>query len=263
MHRKITVFKKIKLLFIGIVKKFLNRKERWFNLVFKNLKLQSYDVAVGFRQSPICFYLATRKVCAKKKIGFWHGDIDYMGDVSGWTYFFNELDSLACVSNAVGEGVANKYPDIKEKVKTVYNYVDVEQIKSSSNAEGLGFSKDTFNIVTVARVSFEDKMLHRIPEIAKKLVMQGCNFVWRIVGDGKDFNSLRKKIADKGLEDAVILCGQQQNPYGYMKQSDLFVLTSKTESFGMVVLESLICNTPVVAGEYPALKEIIEDGVTE
>ena len=106
---------------------------------------------------------------------------------------------------------------------------------------------------------FLSKNNNRIPNICKKIKEDGKLFHWTVVGDGKDKEKLSQIITENNLEKEITLVGAKKNPYPYIKNADLFVLTSTTESYGMVVMESLILGTPVVAGDYPALKEILED----
>lgn len=91
---------------------------------------------------------------------------------------------------------------------------------------------------------------------------KGFQFKWYIVGDGEERSTVERAIARYNVSDCVILLGAKDNPFPYMKQADLFVLTSAWESYGMVVTEALILGTPVVAGDYPALHEILDDGTT-
>ena len=253
-------FKKIKYLFLGALKKIMNRSEAWVDYAFKNLRFDGYDAVIGFRQSPVCFYLASRKACGAKKIGFWHGDIDFMGDVSGWSNYLYELDCVACVSSAVRDSVKKRFPDLEEKLCVVYNVFAPSEIEDALGADAPELTESEFNIVTVSRIDFVHKQLQIIPEICQRLKQDGHRVLWHIIGDGPEREQLSSLILKCGVDDCLILHGARSNPFPYYKKADLFVLTSKTESYGMVVVESLICGTPVVAGEYPALHEILSDG---
>ena len=57
------------------------------------------------------------------------------------------------------------------------------------------------------------------------------------------------------------LIEKKENPFAILKDADFSVLLSKSESYGMVVKESLILNVPVVVANYPALKEIMKENV--
>lgn len=252
--------RKIKLFILGFIKKLMNRGEGWMNFAFKNLSFEGYDAVIGFRQSPVCFYLASRKNKGGKKIGFWHVDLDYAGDISGWDYLISELDAIGCVSNAVTEAMACRYSSSEEKFLTVYNVFDDEKIMDLASREN-PYDEKEFNIVTVSRIEFEQKQLNFIPEVCNRLRNQGYRIKWHIIGDGPHMPNLKELIRKFEVEDSVVLHGAKTNPFPFFKYANLFALTSLWETYGMVVVESLICNTPVVACEYPALKEILDNGV--
>jgi glycosyltransferase involved in cell wall biosynthesis len=82
-----------------------------------------------------------------------------------------------------------------------------------------------------------------------------------ILGEGELRSELQALIAECGLSDFVSMPGYVDNPYSYMRQSDLFVLSSQWEGFGNVLVEAMMCNVPIVStncASGPA--EILEDG---
>ncbi|MUK26542.1 glycosyltransferase [Aliivibrio fischeri] len=68
-----------------------------------------------------------------------------------------------------------------------------------------------------------------------------------IVGGGKDLDVIQKKIVDLNLTERIYLKGQQSNPFPWYKQAELFVLSSKSEGLGMVLIEALACKTKIVS----------------
>ncbi|MDA3907596.1 MAG: glycosyltransferase [Sulfurimonas sp.] len=68
-----------------------------------------------------------------------------------------------------------------------------------------------------------------------------------LVGIGHDEENIKNKIKSLHLEDSVILTGAKTNPYPWMLHAKLFVLSSRYEGLGMVLLEALACNTPLIA----------------
>jgi glycosyltransferase involved in cell wall biosynthesis len=82
-----------------------------------------------------------------------------------------------------------------------------------------------------------------------------------ILGQGDQEPALRAQIAAAGLQDAVILCGFQQNPWKYIARADAFVLTSRYEGFGNVLIEAMACGVPVVATASAGTSDIVVDGV--
>lgn len=251
--------KKPCLIVLGILKKILNKTRLWQELVFSRTNILGYDVAVAFRQGPLEYNFVNHQIKAKVKIGFWHGDPDYMLGIEKWDSCIQYMDYIACVSNAVRDKMIKKYPYIAEKMATVYNIFDAEYIIKNSNSISAEIDKEIFQIVTVSRIDFEQKQIHFIPQICKNLKNKGYTFSWTVIGGGECFEDLQRLVQKEQVEDCLFLANKQMNPYPYVKRSDLFVLTSNTEAYGMVLVEALILGVPCVSTFFPALPEVIRD----
>lgn len=252
---------KIKLLFFGIFKKILAKFGLWEKFIFSKQPIIDCDVAVAYRQSPICYYICKHKTNAKKTVAFIHSE--FTGDCSSWIEKLKYIDKIACVSDDWSNKFKEKFPDLRGKVETVYNIFDDNELKIKADEfYPREFNSDKFNIITSSRIEFSQKRLDLVPVICKKLIDKGVkDFKWHIVGDGSDREKLEKIIDENSMNDYIELVGSKKNPYPYIKNADLFALISEWESYGMVIQESLILGTPVVSSNYPAVYEIIEDGV--
>lgn len=252
---------KIKLLFFGVFKKILAKFGLWEKFIFSKQPIIDCDVAVAYRQSPICYYICKHKTNAKKTVAFIHSE--FTGDCSSWIEKLKYIDKIACVSDDWSNKFKEKFPDLRGKVETVYNIFDDNELKIKADEfYPSEFNRYKFNIVTSSRIEFSPKRLDLVPVICKKLIDKGVKeFKWYIVGDGSDREKLEKIIDENSMNDYIELVGSKKNPYPYIKNADLFALISEWESYGMVIQESLILGTPVVSSNYPAVYEIIEDGV--
>lgn len=245
---------------IGLIKKITIRSGLWHRLVFNKYKeYGEFDVAIAYRQCAPCYSFVLNKVKAKKKLGFVHGELAYMGDISSWQKYMKRFDNVCYVSRAVKDQFVEKYPELEKNAAVVYNVVDEDRIKElAKEMPEHEFDKNIINFITVSRIENGIKGSERIPEIAKMLCDNGMDFRWYIVGDGPDGALCEATVKEKGVADRVIFVGSKENPFPYLASANASVSISRTESFGLSVLESLVCGTPVIAGEYPALKEISE-----
>lgn len=252
------------LLFISAIKKITIRINLWYPFVFSFYKVKGeYDAVIAYRQCAPCYYLVTHCVKSTKKIGMIHGDWFARESYSSWDYMMHDLTHVACVSNACRDAWKTHYPGISQRFLTIYNMFNVKGIIDSANKqEDFHFETHVINLVTVARVENYSKRIDRIPYACQKLKALGFNrFHWYVVGDGPDFDIDRQLAEKMTVNDVLTFCGRKNNPFPYLKQADLFVLTSSCESYGMVIKEAFILGKPVVAMRYPALSEIVNEGV--
>lgn len=254
--------KKIGIMLLGVLKKLTIRSGLWYRLIFSKFgKGECFDVAVAFRQCAPCYSFVLNKVNAKKKIGFVHGELTYMGDISSWKKYMTSFDKIAYVSNAVREAFVVAHPELRDNATTIYNMFNVDRIKDlSEKPSAIDFDKGCENLVTVARLTMQkqiDWILYACSELKSQIKTP---FHWYIVGDGYLREKLESLAASLGVEDVVTFTGSLSNPYPLIKNASFTVLPSLWEAYGMVVIESFILKKPIVVAEYDALKEIMNDG---
>ena len=100
-------------------------------------------------------------------------------------------------------------------------------------------------LLSVGRLDYQ-KGFERIPALAARVLKRHPGWKWIIVGDGIFRRQIQKDIEAMGLQDSLILAGRD-NPFPYYRKAELLVMTSRYEGFGLVLLEALSENCPVLA----------------
>ena len=126
-----------------------------------------------------------------------------------------------------------------------------EPIRKKLNHDGIVIS-------AVGRLAYE-KGYDRLLKIHKKLLKENIkNTVW-IIGEGTERENLEKYIKENNLENTVQLIGYSNNPYKYVKASDVFVCSSRIEGLSSAVIEAAILNKPIVSTLCSGMKDILGD----
>jgi glycosyltransferase involved in cell wall biosynthesis len=83
-----------------------------------------------------------------------------------------------------------------------------------------------------------------------------------MVGDGPERSAVSYRAEQLGVRDDTIFVGKQANIAEYLGVSDVFLLPSELESFGLAALEALACEIPVIATRIGGIPEVVTDGET-
>ncbi|WP_062237241.1 glycosyltransferase [Fictibacillus sp. FJAT-27399] len=178
-------------------------------------------------------------------------------------YFYPKADGIVAVSEGVAEDLALSLNLPKMEIKVIYNpIIDSELIKKSKERVDHPWFQDDQPpvILSVGRLTEQKDfptLLHAFYEIRKRMKVRLI-----ILGEGEKRSELETLIKKLELEKDVDLQGFVENPYGYMRSCDLFVLSSKWEGFGNVLVEALASGTSVVSTDCPSgPREILKDGL--
>lgn len=164
------------------------------------------------------------------------------------------FDSIAVISNVVKENLEELF-GIKDNVVKISNSVDSEKISILSREKIKLPDKALFT--TLGRLDFNKNqiLLLKAASIVKK---QRSDFMIYILGEGEDRQELERYIKENNLEENAKILGFIENPYPYIKNSTATVLTSLSEGFSLVLVESVMLNTPIISTDVGVAKELIE-----
>ena len=179
-----------------------------------------------------------------------------------YKYIYKLADSIICQSDFMREDIERNLRVPSKKLHRIYNPIDFEQLdKLTAAPTEKFFNHSGVRLITVGRLSYQkayDLLLEAFAVVRKTNSTATLTFL----GEGEDRQSLENLTEDLQLNGSVYFPGFQSNPYSYMKQADIFILSSRYEGFSNVIAESLACGTPVVATDCPsAVREVIAEGV--
>lgn len=172
--------------------------------------------------------------------------------------------TIIAVSKGVKNDLVQKFNIPDGKISVIYNPYDIELIRQKSR-EKLTHkwldNKEYKILISVARL--EKQKNHALLIRSFKLVSDELPETrLLLLGEGRERENLIKLIRSHGLDSKIQILGQQNNPFSFLRRSDLFVLSSDFEGFPNALVESMICGCPVVSTNCKSgPEEIISDGV--
>lgn len=143
----------------------------------------------------------------------------------------------------------------KKTVEVLYNPFDLTTyFKEKSIKE----KAEVIKVAYVGRVA-EGKNLSLWLEIAEYILSKSNSFVFEIYGDGPIKNEIINKIKHSQYQESITMKGYVNNTRKVYNDIDVLLFLSKYESFGNVMVESILCGTPVICSSIPSAQEIFNE----
>lgn len=139
----------------------------------------------------------------------------------------------------------------------IFHHIDQKKLKTIRNKYNLSGKKVILFVGGITKIKGADILIKALVYLLNKYRYN--NFTCILIGDGNLKSRLEKKIIHSTLENKVIFTGKLKYEVlkYYYKLADLFVLPSRTEGLGAVLLESLYFNLPVIASDTGGIKDLI------
>ena len=171
-------------------------------------------------------------------------------------------DGLTAVSDYLRRETIQHFNVSPSAIRTIPNFVDLEKYRRDAYPchrarlapEGEKIITHISNFRPVKRVEDVVRIFARIArETPARLVL---------VGDGPDRGRAEERAHDEGVADKVWFLGKQDSVAELLACSDLFLLPSESEAFGLVALEAMACGVPVVATDVGGVSEVVGHGTS-
>lgn len=222
-----------------------------------------FDAVVSFMEGPVAKLHSQLLDIAPRNLTWVHINLKDGGWYRFWfrdedeKKFYQRVDKVAFVSSDARDVFKSMFRT-DARLEVIYNPLDTNEIVAQAGDEAKAVD-EPFTIVNVGRL-VDQKRQDRLIRAARILKDHGLRFKINILGTGKLENELKALSLQLGTDDCVNFVGFESNPYPWIKKSDVFCLTSKTEGFALVVAESLILDVPVVSTRITGPAELLANG---
>ena len=175
---------------------------------------------------------------------------------------YGAADLIVATSQGVARDLTAAFAIDPARIRVLPNPVDLERVRTAALQPidaSLLPPGDGPLIVAAGRLAEAKNyplMIDAFDAVRKETAARLC-----ILGQGELEAPIRQLIAARGLSDSVTLAGFQPNPWSYIARAELFLLTSRYEGFGNVLIEAMACGVPVVATASPGTRDIIRNGI--
>ena len=236
-------------------------------IIYKIIAREKYDVEVAFIEGFATAVISESKNKLSKKIAWIHVDPlernyadGYFKNLEEHSQCYKKFDKIVCVSKSVERSAIKKYGITLNNIMTQYNPIDEDDIKKRANEKINILDSSAIKFITIGRL-VEQKGYDRLIRVIKRLKEEYDGvFQLLILGDGDKKKQLGEYIKENKLTNIVKLQGFVKNPYPYLKNSDLFICSSRAEGYSLVIAESLILNVPVISTKCSGPNELLDFG---
>jgi N-acetyl-alpha-D-glucosaminyl L-malate synthase BshA len=173
-----------------------------------------------------------------------------------------QSDMVTAVSNDLVSQTRELLPTEKT-IETVYNFID-ERVYIKQEVEEL---KKHYHITNDERVIIHIsnfRPVKRVSDVVRSfaLITEKVKSKLLLIGNGPELAIARQLVKELAIEEKVLFLGNQKHIAELLSMSDLMLLLSEKESFGLVALEAMACGVPVIGTHAGGVPEVVLDGVT-
>jgi N-acetyl-alpha-D-glucosaminyl L-malate synthase BshA len=177
-------------------------------------------------------------------------------------FSIEQSDGVTAISQYLRDRTLREF-DIRNQIEVIYNFVNCDVYRHDPEAEkrrleyapnGERVLVHLSNFRPVKRVTDTIEIFDRVrKQIPSKLVL---------IGDGPERSRAEWLAVQKGIHNDVLFLGKQDDVHEKLATSDIMLLPSELESFGLAALEAMACKVVPIATRVGGIPEVIEDGVS-
>ncbi len=173
------------------------------------------------------------------------------------TFSINKSDIVTSVSQSLKDNTLELFAVTKE-IEVIPNFIELAKIPQKTSCRSAMALSNERIITHISNF----RSVKRIPDVIQIFytVQQHIPAKLMMVGDGPEKEKAELLCAQLGITDKVIFFGNSNEIDQILQHSDLFLLPSETESFGLAALEAMACGVPVISSNSGGLAEVNLEG---
>jgi len=195
-----------------------------------------------------------------------HGtDITLVGQEASFhaitKFSIEKSDAVTAVSTYLREETIRAFGCEQCRISVIPNFVKLDEYKPRESEEGDGLRPPGHKLITHISNFREVKRVKDVIRVFAR-IRKAMPATLLMIGDGPERDDAERESRELEVATDVRFLGRLDSVAGLLQQSDLFVLPTQSESFGLAALEAMACGVPVVGSRAGGLPEVVEDGVS-
>lgn len=173
------------------------------------------------------------------------------------TFSINHSDAVTSVSQSLKEDTLEIF-DVEKEIEVIHNFIDLELYVEEQECKKVFAPQGEKILCHISNF----RPVKRIQDVVKvfDLVQKEVNSILLLIGDGPEKEKVRQQANELGISDKVKFLGKTSEVERVLCMSDLFLLTSEKESFGLSALEAMAAGVPVISSNTGGIPEVNVDG---
>lgn len=254
-----------------------NKLLRFFQFIFRGVRLKFYDFYPTYYYKKFNLYDIDVEIASSyselesvlnspnkksKKIGWFHTDIRFVERKLALKFIslMKRFDVMIFGSQQTQRVIHEAYNETFPNSVVIYNVIDNELVNQKANEFTVERNREIPQFISVARLQ-KRKGFDMLARAHKRLLDDGLRHEIVVIGDGDFRPDIESEVARSQIESTFKLLGTSKNPYPNIKAADYFILPSKTESYPLVIGETLCLGKTIISTDVGGINEMIDHDV--